>query len=237
MDKKLDILRHLYGEVDDRAARRALLQDEEVAREYQAMGEVKFLLDHRPRRRPDPQVLQAILAAAETGAPPVAMRSADRAPVARRASARWGLFGMVGATAAAAVVALMIWWPPGPAGPEPMRGGAEERASADAAVATAPSTTPPSVAAEAEAVFDSAFTVARASAAPAQEAAVQAQDAVVQWEAADELLKLHRQIETLEQYRLGLAWDEPLQPLGPSGRGGSLPGVPQGLREASQRRQ
>ncbi|RMH50836.1 MAG: hypothetical protein D6685_17780, partial [Bacteroidetes bacterium] len=88
MDKKLDILRHLYGEVDDRAARRALLRDEEVAREYQAMGEVKFLLDHRPHRRPDPQVLHAILAAAETGTPPVATRSADRAPVARRASAR-----------------------------------------------------------------------------------------------------------------------------------------------------
>lgn len=64
MEKKLQLIRHLYGEADDHSALQPLLEDEEVKAEYQAMGEAKFILDHRQRERPDQQVLDQIFAVA-----------------------------------------------------------------------------------------------------------------------------------------------------------------------------
>lgn len=64
MEKKLQLIRHLYGEAEDHSALQPLLEDEEVKAEYQAMGEAKFILDHRHRERPDQQVLDQIFAVA-----------------------------------------------------------------------------------------------------------------------------------------------------------------------------
>lgn len=225
MDKKLDIIRHLYGEVDDRAARRELLRDEEVAREFQAMGEAKFRLDHQHRRRPDPQVLQSIWAAAETGAPPVGAPAADRAPVARQTSARRGLLGLAGATAAAAVIALVVWWQPGST---PSSDALGPVASED--VAAFRSEAPAPMAAEAEPAWDSSVTASKTALLPAS----RTESTAMQWDASDDLLMLHRQIETLQQRRLDLAWDEPLQPLGASVSNGTSR-TQRGLQEASQR--
>lgn len=64
MEKKLQLIRHLYGEADDRSELQSLLEDEELKAEYQAMSEAKFLLDHSPRLRPDQQVLDQLFAVA-----------------------------------------------------------------------------------------------------------------------------------------------------------------------------
>ena len=64
MDKKLQLIQHLYGEADDRNALRELLQDEDLNAEYQELNEAKFWLDHTSQERPDQAVLDTILSAA-----------------------------------------------------------------------------------------------------------------------------------------------------------------------------
>ncbi len=60
MEKKLQLIRHLYGEADDRTELRQLLDEPELNEEYQALSEAKFWLDHSKRERPAPEVLQRI---------------------------------------------------------------------------------------------------------------------------------------------------------------------------------
>ncbi len=80
-DKRLYLIRLLYGEVlPDGMAPEA---DSELAAEWQAMQEVKRWLDAQPRRRPDPTVIDRIVAAAARPLP--ADRPAQR-PLRRR---RW----------------------------------------------------------------------------------------------------------------------------------------------------
>lgn len=62
-----DILLHLYDEATGAEDLRSLLRDEELRQEYAALSEAKFRLDHLKKERPDPFVLDAILAAAATG--------------------------------------------------------------------------------------------------------------------------------------------------------------------------
>lgn len=67
MDRKLNIVRHLYGEEDAGQLSNLIEDDDALRREYQALSEIKFHLDQRPRQRPDPSALDAIfVAAAET---------------------------------------------------------------------------------------------------------------------------------------------------------------------------
>ncbi len=65
MGHKKDILLHLYGEHnsgEETPELRTLLQDEQLRKEHTALSEVKFRLDHRPRTRPDPEVIDQIIA-------------------------------------------------------------------------------------------------------------------------------------------------------------------------------
>lgn len=79
MDKKLQLIRHLYGETDDREALRELLKDEDLNHEYQELSEAKFWLDHTHHERPDQAVLDNIFAAAaQKGAPPPASQPQTR---------------------------------------------------------------------------------------------------------------------------------------------------------------
>lgn len=65
MDKRLQLLRHLYGELEDERELRSLLEDEEAVAEYVALSESKRALDlwRRPSR-PDPAVVDRLVAAA-----------------------------------------------------------------------------------------------------------------------------------------------------------------------------
>ena len=63
MDKKLQLILHLYGESEDRSELRDLLKVEALNHEYQELSESKFWLDHSTHERPDKDVLDTILAA------------------------------------------------------------------------------------------------------------------------------------------------------------------------------
>ncbi len=193
MDKKLQIVRHLYGEVDDRAAFRRLLEDEEVRAEYQAMSEVKFRLDHAPRSRPDPAVFGRIVEAAgrpeRLEASP--SRRRDRLPV--RAGRR-RMWPWVGATA---VVVLAVGLGLGrlASGPDAPRLASDER----------------------PAFFeqDEGLRAMRAPAAQRRQthtAAAGPEDAL-DWDGADEVWRLHRRIEQLRARNAALRWGEPAVPL------------------------
>jgi hypothetical protein len=81
---KRDILLHLYGETEQENDLRTLLNNEELKAEYTAMSETKFKLDLRKRERPDPAVIDMIMAAARTGGEPIRQVSrTDRGPVSR----------------------------------------------------------------------------------------------------------------------------------------------------------
>ena len=84
MEKKLLLIRHLYGELDDRADLNELLEDPELKAEYDALSEAKFWLDHSKREKPSSDVLQHILAAAV----PPSQNIEDPSPVPRPASDR-----------------------------------------------------------------------------------------------------------------------------------------------------
>jgi hypothetical protein len=75
MDRKLQLIAHLYGEeVDGLEPLDELLRDPELRDEYRALRESRFALDHRAQVRPDARSIDAIMAAAR--AP-----SADRPPL------------------------------------------------------------------------------------------------------------------------------------------------------------
>ena len=66
MDEKLHIVQHLYGEGGDPADLQRLLEDEALRQDYAALSETKRVLDQRQRARPDPLVIDRIVAAAAT---------------------------------------------------------------------------------------------------------------------------------------------------------------------------
>ena len=52
MDKKLQLIQHLYEEADGETRLNELLDDPELKQEYQALSEAKFWLDHSKREKP-----------------------------------------------------------------------------------------------------------------------------------------------------------------------------------------
>ncbi len=80
MDKKKNILLHLYGDPDAEGELRSLLGDADLQREHQALSEAKFRMDHLSRSRPDPITIDQIVARAAEAAcsPTVGARRGDR---------------------------------------------------------------------------------------------------------------------------------------------------------------
>ena len=109
MDRRLQIVQHLYGEGDPPEPADALCSDPALRAEFEAMQSVKQALDRRPKARPDAAVIDRIVAAA--GAPPTASLGA-RADRAARPSVRLRRFRMAGAMAAtfALLLAVGLWW-------------------------------------------------------------------------------------------------------------------------------
>ncbi len=107
MDKKLQLIKHLYGESEDHdTPLRDLLQDDALKHEHQELSESKFWLDHTMHERPEQDVLDKIFAAAQQAsdaAPPVVpvnlpdrrTRREDRAPVANKPKVRRRLFAPI----------------------------------------------------------------------------------------------------------------------------------------------
>ena len=85
MDKKLLLIRHLYGEADEESKLNQLLEEPDLKEEYQALSEAKFWLDHTKREKPTDDALQNVLAMAahpdnlEAGGPSANSAPADTA--------------------------------------------------------------------------------------------------------------------------------------------------------------
>lgn len=244
MDKRLQILQALYAEGDDREqAHRLLQEDPALWEEYQALSEAKFHLDHRRRQRPDPLVLDAILAAASGEAPAVGLgRRPDRRPIPRGAL-RFRSFGVV--TVVLVMVMLAgagVWQVLQPNGSPLPDVPAREHVLSEAAPTAAP---PPAVAVPDAVISDTplpealpaqALTAvapvpapdpgsvapAKPSAAVAARAAVpEADEETLDWDASDEVRELRRRVAMLEA-GVEQNWDTPALPLE------QLPSVPSG---------
>ena len=131
MDKKLQIVQHLYDEASDPAALRPLLEDEALLAEHQAMSEAKFLLDHQTSQKPPQHVLDAVLAAAASPETiPDAAPDRPARPRLRLVRTPW----MRAAAVVTILVLVGIWYlPPGATPDAEMALMKEEASSVDAA--------------------------------------------------------------------------------------------------------
>jgi len=219
MDKKLHIVQHLYGEGEDRTDLGRLLEEEAAREEYEALSQVKAHLDLRPRVRPDPQVIDRVVAAAAVPSrfTTPALKQQDRAARPRLRLRRFGLIGAV-STALAVVLAVGIGLdalrtspsalpesqalaPAASAVPREEAGveGAEAEVGASEFRRFAPEKdaepqpVPPAL----------GFQLADQDGARAEEA-----EAAPTWDESDELLRVHRHIEMLRARSLDSLWDE-----------------------------
>jgi hypothetical protein len=111
MDTRLRIVERLYAEGDENHVPRPTHSEEgdDLGREYQAMSQAKFWMDHRRRQRPDAATVDRVVAAAAAatrGEIPGVMRP-DRSPLRLLASPRVRL--AVAATLVVGVVGLGVW--------------------------------------------------------------------------------------------------------------------------------
>ena len=115
MDKKLQLIRHLYGEAEDRSELNKLLEESDLQKEYQALSEAKFWLDHSKREKPSPDVLQHILQlTVSPDSPPAAAPAPrmdsvrpDREALPRQKTSRRIVFGRVSLVMATLVTAIL----------------------------------------------------------------------------------------------------------------------------------
>ena len=228
MDKKLQLILHLYKEAEDPKDLGQLLEDPDVKAEYKALSDVKFWLDHARPERPDAAVLDAIRNAAAQGdtpsTPSTLTQRMDRPPAARRASKRrkFGVFASVLSLLAA--VGIGYQW----MRPSLQNESTNLRQESFADQALAPQAEASNEIREFKAEEEAAaagFTLADEAAnmqtpAPATASLAASSDTTVpDWDDVDDLLRYRQRIEMLLEQSEDLRWDQPV-PLEmlPSGR-------------------
>lgn len=204
MNTRLQIIQDLYGEVEDRdELRRAVQEDEVLHEEQRHLREAKFWLDHRPRSRPDPRVMEALRAAAAEGAAgtvPAAARR-DRPPQPSSARHRRRYFGMGALLTLSLLVAAGIgWW------------GLDDGADLPIPYAEAPSDATPPASEEARQPAPAAGLTAADAYSPDTVGTSLPPDHL-EWDAADDVLRLKRRIELVASRSPDAFWDEPAVPL------------------------
>lgn len=258
MEKKLQILNHLYGEASDRAELRELLGDEALNAEYQALSEAKFYLDHRHRARPDEGILDHLVAVAagevEPGKAPVRRLEPrqDRPPALRLAIRRRSFHALLAAAVVVLAVGIGVW--PSPSGPADQAAPsvAEEAPLMDTDEARLGAGRESLARAEAEPEAaryadgrraDSAGLTARALVGQAMneaaDAAVgEADESGLAWDEAADLRQMHRRIQMLQEGNSDLNWDEAAVPLEqlPGASSALAPQGQPGIRAAGQQR-
>lgn len=194
MDNELRLIQYLYGEEErPEDVERLLAADEALRAEYRRLHAVKEQLDARSPSRPDAAVVDEVVNAAAKAAPaPASSRRADRPRRDREPAApqRTPWHRVLRVTAALAVllvgVSIGVWqWEGGVLAPS---------ASSDPAAST------------------SATADTRNEAAPA---ATSDEASIPDWDEADDVVRLHRHIETLQARSSPSSWDYPgaeLQP-------------------------
>jgi negative regulator of sigma E activity len=188
MDDSLRLIQSLYGEdVDDPDLARRVSEDEDLRREHERLQQVKDILDRRSSASPDPEVVDRVVAqaaAAQGAAAPPSDRE-DDAPApdrpARTPERAWAR-RLPGAAAALLVVLLVG------------RGWWQLRPNGAAPPGPTAGETaqqqPQSVAADGP------------SAAP---------DDMPEWNDHDDLVRLHRRVETLRSRSRSDSWGTDLQ--------------------------
>ncbi len=209
MDKRLQMIAHLYGEAEDRTAFRSLLEDEEVCEEHRVLSEIKFQLDHRRPARPDPVIIDRLMDAVHRG-DAVAARPVRRdRPAMRLVSRRswqWLAAAAVVALVGVGVMQLSV------VSDQP-EATVAERAAPRAGVPVLPDSVP---------AFPETLRAADAGADNPS------------WDNTDDLRQLYRRIERLREGNRNLEWGEPAVPLEML-PGAQLP-VDPALQQAGERR-
>ena len=191
MDKELRLIRYLYGE-DERPEEfeQLLASDQALRTEYRKLKSAKDYLDTRPRQRPNEAVVDRIVAAAGGEAAPAPepdrpARRSDREPVAR-ARTTWSRVLRVASALAVFLVAVGI-------GVWQFDGSLSDPATSEAVVDAQSATE------------QSETSLGRAA----------SQESIPDWDEADDLVRIHHYIETLQARSSPNSWDSPgamLQP-------------------------
>lgn len=189
---KKDILLHLYGEATDAEELRSLLRDDELRQEHADLSEAKFRLDHLKRERPDPAVIDRILAAAATGEGlPTATNRVDRPAVPYATRLRKVLIPAL-SVAAAILFGVAIGW-------FGATSGTNTPENAPALANSPDDLVPP------ESLYR--FVPRQQNLTPASQT-----DPRLAWDDASPLLDMHRRIQTMRPEGL-LDWGEEAVPL------------------------
>jgi hypothetical protein len=252
MDKKLQIVNHLYGEASDRAELRELLGEEALNAEYQALSEAKFYLDHRHRARPDEGIVDHLVAVAAGEAEPVKVpvrrleARQDRPPARRLAIRRRSFPALLAAAVVVIAVGIGVWPSPSDPADQAAPSVAEEAPLMDADEARLGSGREALAKAEPEAAFyagarraDSAVSAARALMGEAvmDEAMNETDESGLAWDEAADLRQMHRRIQMLQENNSDLNWDEAAVPLEQlPGASSTLAPASPGIRAAGQQR-
>lgn len=181
MDDRLRLIQYLYEEDgDETTLPRRLSEDETLRREYERLQETKAHLDRRPSSRPDPAVVDRVVAAARTAArdPSDSPHAAEDRP-ARPPARPWRLrLQAASATLALLLVVGLGWW---------QRPGATEEAPSTTAAEDTRGT-----------ALDGARGEAQSGTPSALGGGALEAEAVPAWDDRDELVRIHRRIERLQ---------------------------------------
>ena len=239
MDKKLQLIRHLYEESDGDTRLNQLLEDPELKQEYQALSEAKFWLDHSKREKPSQDALQAVLALAtseqpelqESSSPP--RKREDRAALPRKRSARHRLFGITSVVVATLIIAVVgyQWFLGtdsllGPAvSPQAMQESsvASEAELADDVAAQKKSLDAAELQEEAGLALDAQRSNQFSPQSALQEglapvgfeaaSVAQADSAMPDWDKSEEIMLFRQRVDMLLEQNQDIAWDETAVPL------------------------
>ena len=188
MDDTLRLIQHLYGEdVDDPTFERRVAEDEALRAEYDALQDTKAALDRRSSPSPDPDVVESVMDRARDAT----ASSAPSSPApdrTARAPDRSAARRLRGVSAVLAILVVVgVGW--------------WQFRTPDAAPA---GTTASTTSAPAPAPTEAASQSARAGTIP-------------EWDDRDEVVRLHRRIETLRTRSQPDDWGGSLQTVGQTG--------------------
>lgn len=244
MDTRLQIVERLYSEGEDNHVppRTKSGEGEDLSREFQAMSQAKFWMDHRRRQRPDAAVVDRVVAAAAAatrGEIPGVVRP-DRSPLRLLSSPRVRL--AVAATLVIGVVGLGVWRvalePTGtvdavaeleeqiadkPALAESRQAGAAREEAQEEAreglLSQSKTEAPRASLAFADAdpagrrdLADDSSMLMGRVAAPMANISADAR-ADTEWDETDEVVRLHQRIDRLRLRQINEGWDRPMVPL------------------------